>query len=277
MKLMEGKIVSNTIREKIKKEVAELKGTPYMVDIQIGNNAASDIYIASKEKAASEVDMKFECIRFDSNVQEDEVISKIEELNNNNNVHGIFIQSPIPNHLDEVKLQNYINPLKDVDGLTYVNAGKLLNNKSSLVSCTPAGVLEILKYYNIKIEGSNAVIIGRSNLVGKPLFNLLTNNNATVTLCHSKSENISNYTKNADIIIVAVGISKFLKTDMVKENAVVIDVGINRIEGKVTGDVDFEEVSTKSSYITPVPGGVGPMTVTMLLSNLLKAYKMQEK
>lgn len=273
MKILDGKKVSSYLREQIKNEINELPSKPKMVDIQIGYNPASDIYIAGKEKAANQIGIDFECIRYDENVKEEEVIKKINELNNDSTVNGIFIQSPVPKKFDEIKLMNTVIPEKDVDGLTYLNAGLLLNNKESMISCTPNGIMHILDYYKIKIEGKNVVIIGRSNLVGKPLMNLFINANATVTLCHSKTNNIEKITKKADILVAAIGKKHFVTRDMVKSNAVVIDVGINREDGKIYGDVDFENVKDKVKAITPVPGGVGPMTVTMLLYNVLESYK----
>ena len=277
MKVLDGKKVSLHIREEITKEINKLNIRPKMVDIQIGENPASDIYIACKEKAANQVGMDFECIRYSADTDEDEIIKKIKELNNDKLVNGIFIQSPVPNGFDEIKLMNTVIPEKDVDGLTYLNAGMLLNNKESMISCTPNGIMQILKFYKIDVESKNVVIVGRSNLVGKPLMNLFINANATVTLCHSKTKNLDKITKKADILVAAVGKKHFITQDMVKRNSVIIDVGINRVDGKVYGDVDYDGVKDKVKAITPVPGGVGPMTITMLLYNVLKAYKIQNK
>ena len=277
MKVLDGKKVSLHIREEITKEINKLNIRPKMVDIQIGENPASDIYIAGKEKAANQVGMDFECIRYSADTDEDEIIKKIKELNNDKSVNGIFIQSPVPNGFDEIKLMNTVIPEKDVDGLTYLNAGMLLNNKESMISCTPNGIMQILKFYKIDVESKNVVIVGRSNLVGKPLMNLFINANATVTLCHSKTKNLDKITKKADILVAAVGKKHFITRDMVKRNSVIIDVGINRVDGKVYGDVDYDGVKDKVKAITPVPGGVGPMTITMLLYNVLKAYKIQNK
>ena len=277
MKVLDGKKVSLHIREEITKEINKLNIRPKMIDIQIGENPASDIYIAGKEKAANQVGMDFECIRYSADTDEDEIIKKIKELNNDKSVNGIFIQSPVPNGFDEIKLMNTVIPEKDVDGLTYLNAGMLLNNKESMISCTPNGIMQILKFYKIDVESKNVVIVGRSNLVGKPLMNLFINANATVTLCHSKTKNLDKITKKADILVAAVGKKHFITRDMVKRNSVIIDVGINRVDGKVYGDVDYDGVKDKVKAITPVPGGVGPMTITMLLYNVLKAYKIQNK
>lgn len=277
MKVLDGKKVSLHLREEITKEINKLNIRPKMVDIQIGENPASDIYIAGKEKAANQVGMDFECIRYSADTDEDEIIKKIKELNNDKSVNGIFIQSPVPNNFDEIKLMNTVIPEKDVDGLTYLNAGMLLNNKESMISCTPNGIMQILKFYKIDVESKNVVIVGRSNLVGKPLMNLFINANATVTLCHSKTKNLDKITKKADILVASVGKKHFITQDMVKRNSIIIDVGINRVDGKVYGDVDYDGVKDKVKAITPVPGGVGPMTITMLLYNVLKAYKIQNK
>ena len=276
-KNLNGKEVSAYLRSEIKKEVEKLKTKPKMVDIQIGHNPASDIYIAGKEKASNEVGIKFECLRYDENEDQENIIKKIKEMNNDPEINGIFIQSPVPDKFDEIKLMNTVIPEKDVDGLTYLNAGKLLNNIEAMVSCTPNGIIKMLDYYKIDIEGKNVVIVGRSNLVGKPLMNLFLNRNATVTVCHSKTSDLKMYTKKADILVAAVGKKHLITKEMVKKGAVVIDVGINRIDGKIYGDVDYDNVYEKVKYITPVPGGVGPMTVTMLLYNVLDGYKKQNK
>jgi methylenetetrahydrofolate dehydrogenase (NADP+)/methenyltetrahydrofolate cyclohydrolase len=276
-KNLNGKEVSAYLRSEIKKEVEKLKTKPKMVDIQIGHNPASDIYIAGKEKASNEVGIKFECLRYDENEDQENIIKKIKEMNNDPEINGIFIQSPVPDKFDEIKLMNTVIPEKDVDGLTYLNAGKLLNNIESMVSCTPNGIIKMLDYYKIDIEGKNVVIVGRSNLVGKPLMNLFLNRNATVTVCHSKTSDLKMHTKKADILVAAVGKKHLITKEMVKKGAVVIDVGINRIDGKIYGDVDYDNVYEKVKYITPVPGGVGPMTVTMLLYNVLDGYKKQNK
>ena len=274
---LKGKEVSAYLREEIKKEVAKLEKKPKMVDIQIGYNPASDIYIAGKEKASNEVGIIFECLRYDENEDEENIIAKIKEMNNDPEINGIFIQSPVAKGFNEIKLMNTVIPEKDVDGLTYLNAGKLMNNIESMVSCTPNGIIKMLEYYDIDIEGKNVVIVGRSNLVGKPLMNLFINKNATVTLCHSKTVDLKAHTKKADILVVAVGKKHLVNRDMIKKGCVVIDVGINRVDGKIYGDVDYNDVYDKVKYITPVPGGVGPMTVTMLLYNVLEGYKRQNK
>ncbi|MDD3187724.1 MAG: bifunctional methylenetetrahydrofolate dehydrogenase/methenyltetrahydrofolate cyclohydrolase FolD [Bacilli bacterium] len=271
--ILDGKMVSSKIREDIKNEISSFSIKPKLVDIQIGHNEASDIYIKNKEKACLSVGIEFECVRFEESSNEEDIVRKIEELNNDKRINGILIQSPIPDKFDFKDLVNHIDPEKDVDGLTNINIGKLANNIDGMVSCTPFGIMKLLEYYEIDLTGKNVVIVGRSNLVGKPLFNLMLNKNATVTICHSKTVDLKLYTKNADILVVAVGSKHLIKEDMVKEGSVVIDVGINRVDGVLYGDVDFNSIYEHVSYITPVPGGVGPMTVAMLLYNTVKNYK----
>lgn len=271
--IIDGKELSTKIREELKSEIKTYMIKPCLAVIQIGNDPASDVYIKAKEKACSEVGIYFKHIKFEETAREIEVINKILELNNDEYVNGILLQLPLPEKFNAEKLINYIARNKDVDGLTDVNVGKLVNKKKCLVSCTPQGIMELLKAYNIDISGKSVVIVGRSNLVGKPLISLFLNNDATVTVCHSKTNNLSEFTKNADILVVAVGHKYLITKDMVKDGSVVIDVGINREDGKLYGDVDFDHVKEKVSYITPVPGGVGPMTVAMLLKNVNDTYK----
>ena len=275
-KIINGKECSTILRNKLKDEIEKFETKPGLVDIQIGNDEASNIYIASKKKAAENLGINFHHVHFEDGTSEEEIINKILELNNDDSINGILIQLPLPKGYDEKKLINYINPDKDVDGLTELNMGKLFLGKKCLVSCTPSGVLELLKYKNIEIEGKHVVIVGRSNLVGKPLIELFLKENATVTVCHSKTEDLANYTKQADILVVAVGKKHLIKEDMIKENSIIIDVGINRENGKIYGDVDFDNVLSKVKYITPVPGGVGPMTIAMLLNNVVLSYKKQK-
>lgn len=275
-KIINGKECSTILRNKLKDEIEKFETKPGLVDIQIGNDEASNIYIASKKKAAENLGINFHHVHFENGASEEEIINKILELNNDDSINGILIQLPLPKEYDEKKLINYINPDKDVDGLTELNMGKLFLGKKCLVSCTPSGVLELLKYKNIKIEGKHVVIVGRSNLVGKPLIELFLKENATVTVCHSKTGNLANYTKQADILVVAAGKKHLIKEDMIKENSIIIDVGINRENGKIYGDVDFDNVLSKVKYITPVPGGVGPMTIAMLLNNVVLSYKKQK-
>lgn len=274
--ILDGKMCSSKLKEALKNEVVAFPSRPKIIDIQIGENAASEIYIRNKGKAANSVGIDFDCVRFDVESTEDEIINKIKELNEDETINGILVQMPIPDKYDYKKIINTINPSKDVDGLTYVNSGKLLNGEDGMVSCTPAGIIELLKFYNIDIASKNVVIVGRSILVGKPLSMLFLKENATVTVCHSKTSNLSYFTKNADILVVAVGKKHLITKDMVKENSVIIDVGINRVDDKIYGDVDFENVKDIAT-ITPVPGGVGPMTVTMLLYNTVKNYKENQK
>ena len=245
--------------------------------LQVGEDEASKVYIRQKENAANSLGYTYIHKHFPSDVTQEEVINEIELLNNNDCIDGIIVQMPLPKHLNESDIQNTIDPLKDVDGLTYVNAGKLVQNVPGLVPCTPKGIIDILDNYEIGIEGANVVVIGRSILVGKPIATLLTNRNATVVLTHSKTKDLASITRNADIIIAAVGKANFVTEDMVKDGAVVIDVGINRLDGKLCGDVDYNYVKDKCSYITPVPGGVGPMTVYELMNNVYEAHVLRKK
>ena len=275
--IMNGKEVAQKVRNELKEEVSNLKKQGKILKfavIMVGDNSASKIYIKNKSKACEEVGIDCEEYILDANIQMQELLDLIKKLNNRNDIHGILLQSPIPKHLDIDEAFRTIAPEKDVDGFNPVNVGKLCLGQDGFIACTPLGVMKLLEEYNIDIEGKNAVVIGRSNIVGKPMLQCLLNKNATVTICHSKTSNLLEITKNADIIVAAVGRERFLKADMIKDGAVVIDVGINRLEnGTICGDVDFENVKEKASYITPVPGGVGPMTVAMLMSNIVKASK----
>ena len=245
--------------------------------LQIGDDEASKVYIRQKENAANKLGYSYIHKHFPSDVTQDEIIKEIESLNNDDGIDGIIVQMPLPKHLNDEEIQNTIDPLKDVDGLTYVNSGRLVQNVPGLVPCTPKGIIDILDNYNIGLEGANIVVIGRSILVGKPIAALLTNRNATVVLTHSKTKDLASITRNADIIIAAVGKANFVTEDMVKDGAVVIDVGINRLDGKLCGDVDYDNVKEKCSYITPVPGGVGPMTVYELMNNVYEAHVLRKK
>lgn len=273
--IIDGLKTSLKLKEEIRKQIVEEKITPSLVVIQIGDNKASNVYIKNKQKACIDVGIKFEHIKFNETISEDLVINEIKRLNDDISVNGILVQLPLPMGFDEGKIINTISPLKDVDGLTYQNVGNLVLENDCLVSCTPLGVMELLKEYNVALEGKNACIVGRSNLVGKPLIQLLLKENATISVCHSKSLDIIEYTKKADILIVAVGHPNLITKDMVKDGAVIIDVGINKEGNVLCGDVAFDEVSKKASLITPVPGGVGPMTIACLLKNVIKAYKVQ--
>ena len=281
MSNIDGKIISTKIKEELKAEIKTYMIKPCLAVIQIGNDEASNVYISAKQKACSEVGIYLKHIKFDEDSREIEIINKIIELNNDEYVHGILLQLPIPEKFNEEKLINYISRNKDVDGLTDINVGKLINNKKCLVSCTPQGIIKLLEESGVSIPGKNVVIVGRSKLVGKPLISLFLNNDATVTVCHSKTNNLKDFTKNADILVVAVGKKHLITEDMVKKDSVVIDVGINRIDGKLYGDVDYENVKNKVSLITPVPGGVGAMTVAMLYNNLvettIKTLKKEKK
>jgi methylenetetrahydrofolate dehydrogenase (NADP+)/methenyltetrahydrofolate cyclohydrolase len=275
-KLIDGNAVSASIRSKLAIRVGNLKekGTsPCLATILVGNDPASSLYIQNKQKAAKQVGLVTQDHRLEDNVQENELALLIDSLNKDPAVHGILLQLPLPKHINEFNIINKIVSCKDVDGLTSVNSGLLLHGEASLKPCTPSGIMELLDHYNIEIKSQNAIIVNRSILVGKPLAFLLLERDATVTICHSKSANLSSLLSGGDIVITAVGDrNKFiLKAEMVKENVVVIDVGTNRKSGKLLGDVDFESVKEKASWITPVPGGVGPMTIAMLLSNTVTA------
>ncbi len=275
--IINGKELAKKIRLELKNEVDELKAKgiePKLSVIMVGNDKASEVYVRNKSKACNEIGIAFEEFLIPEETTKEELLGLIEKLNQRKDIHGILLQSPIPKHLDIREAFNSIDYRKDVDGFHPINVGKLAIGEESFVSCTPAGVMEMLKEYDIDVQGKRAVVIGRSNIVGKPLSQLLLNANATVTICHSKTQNIAEITKEADILVAALGKPKFVTANMVKKAAVVIDVGINRNdEGKLVGDVDFENVEKIASYITPVPGGVGPMTVAMLMKNVVKAAK----
>ena len=273
MTIIDGKEISKRIKEELKSEIKTYMIKPCLAVIQIGNDPASEVYVKAKEKACNETGIYFKHLKFDENAREIEIINKIVELNNDEYVNGILLQLPLPEKFNAEKLINYIARNKDVDGLTDINVGKLINNKKCIVSCTPQGIMELLNSYDIEVSGKNVVIVGRSNLVGKPLISLFLNKDATITVCHSKTNDLAKFTKNADILVVAAGKKHLINADMVKKDAIVIDVGINREDAKLYGDVDFESVKDKVSYITPVPGGVGPMTVAMLLKNVNESYK----
>ena len=277
MSILDGRQVKIQILKELKEKLLKLNESIGLVVIQIGDDAASSVYVRQKNKMATDLNYKFQHIKLPSNIKEDELLKIIENLNNDDAVDGILVQMPIPKHLDANKVQNSILSCKDVDGLTDINAGMLVHNKDELIPCTPMGIIDLLDHYNIPIEGKNVVIIGRSNLVGKPLAKLMTNKNATVTLCHSKTNNLPFYTNNADILVASVGIPNFITEDMVKPGAIVIDVGINRLpDGSLCGDVDFTNVKEKASYITPVPGGIGQMTVAELAVNTYKAHILKK-
>ena len=275
--LLDGKLISEEIKKRVAEEVYSLNDTLTLAIILVGKDPASEIYVNSKTKACEKAGIKTKDYFLDNKIPEKELIDLIRTFNEDPLITGILVQMPLPSHISEDNVVNSIDPAKDVDGLNIINQGKLLNNANCIVPATPKGILSLLKRYFVEISGKHAVIIGRSKLVGKPMALLLLNNNATITVCHSRTENLKEIVKRADIVIVAIGKPKFLTADMVKKDAAVIDVGINRVQGKIVGDVDFEEVSEVASYITPVPRGVGPMTIASLLENVVKCYHMQNK
>jgi methylenetetrahydrofolate dehydrogenase (NADP+) / methenyltetrahydrofolate cyclohydrolase len=275
-RLIDGNAVSAAIRSRLINRVSSLKEkgvSPCLATILVGNDPASDTYVQNKQKSAKQVGLVTQDHRLEEDLQQNKLEILIDSLNNDSSVHGILVQLPLPKHINEFEIINKISPGKDVDGLTSINSGLLLHGEASLKPCTPSGIVELLDYYDIEIRSKNVIIINRSILVGKPLALLMLERDGTVTICHSKSVNMNHLLLEADIIITAVGDrNKFvLKSEMIKENAVVVDVGTNRQSGKLIGDVDFESVKQKASWITPVPGGVGPMTIAMLLSNTVTA------
>lgn len=279
-KIIDGKRVSADIKNKVAEETKMLKEkynkVPGLAVIIVGNDSASRVYVNNKKKACEVVGFYSEEYALPEETTQEELMLLVEKLNNDNSINGILVQLPLPKHLNENAIIESIRPEKDVDAFNASNVGKIMIGKYNFLPCTPAGVMELILSENINIEGKNCVIIGRSNIVGKPMSMLLLHKNGTVTICHSKTLNLKEICKSADILVAAVGIPKFVKADMVKKGAVVIDVGINKDEnGKLCGDVDFIEVEPIASYITPVPGGVGPMTIAMLMKNTLTAYKVQ--
>ncbi len=278
MTIIDGKAVSAAVKEEIKSETAKLKEkgiTVGLAVILVGDDPASKIYVANKKKACEDLGFVSEEYLLPENTKTSELLELINVLNNEKSINGILCQLPLPKQIDEQTVINAISPLKDVDAFHPSNVGKIMIDDYDFVPCTPAGIMEMLKYYNIEISGKNCVVIGRSNIVGKPMSMLLLHQNGTVTTCHSRTKDLSEYTRKADILVSAVGKANFVTADMVKDGAVVIDVGMNRENGKLCGDVVFDEVSKKASFITPVPGGVGPMTIAMLMKNTLTAAKKQ--
>ena len=275
---MNGKELAKEIRGNLKIEVAELKKQgiiPKLAVIMVGDDKASQVYVRNKSKACDEIGIEYEEYLKDASITQEELLNLIDELNTRDDISGILLQSPIPKHLDIREAFNRIDYKKDVDGFNPINVGKLAIGEDCFISCTPYGVVKLLEANNIEIEGKHVVILGRSNIVGRPLIQCMLNEHATVTVCHSRTQNLKEFTKQADILISAIGKAKFITEDMVKDGAVVIDVGINRNdEGNLVGDVDYENVEPKTSYITPVPGGVGPMTIAMLMNNVVKAAKI---
>ena len=277
MELLDGKKAKEILLKNLREKLSQFNCKLGLAVIQIGNDPASNIYLKNKLNMANSLGYYFNHIHLNEDVKEEKILAIINELNCNDNIDGILVQMPIPSSLNAKKIQNAIDPNKDVDGLTDINMGKLAHNVESIIPCTPIGILDLLKIYNISVEGKNVVIVGRSDLVGKPLANLMINNNATVSLGHSKTNNLKDLTKMADILIVAVGKPKFITRDMVKHNSIIIDVGINRSDKGIIGDVDYDNVKDIVSYITPVPGGVGQMTVAELGLNTYKAHILRKK
>ena len=275
---IDGKAFSQVILEKIKEEHNQLKEKygkqAGLAVVIVGNNPASQVYVRNKMKACENVGFYSENIELDENISEKELLQEIDKLNKNDRINGILVQLPLPSHINELKIIDSISPEKDVDGFHVANIGKMIiGDETGFLSCTPYGIMQLLEEYKIEIAGKDAVIIGRSNIVGKPMALMLIQKGATVQVCNSRTKDLRKKLNDADIIIVAAGVPKLLKKEDVKEGAVVIDVGINRVDGKICGDVDYEEVAERASYITPVPGGVGPMTIASLIKNTFKSYK----
>ncbi len=275
---IDGKAFSQVILEKIREEHNQLKEKygkqAGLAVVIVGNNPASQVYVRNKMKACENVGFYSENIELDENISEKELLQEIDKLNKNDRINGILVQLPLPSHINELKIIDSISPEKDVDGFHVANIGKMvIGDETGFLSCTPYGIMQLLEEYKIEIAGKDAVIIGRSNIVGKPMALMLIQKGATVQVCNSRTKDLRKKLNDADIIIVAAGVPKLLKKEDVKEGAVVIDVGINRVDGKICGDVDYEEVAEKTSYITPVPGGVGPMTIASLIKNTFKSYK----
>ena len=277
MIVLDGRKAKLDILKELKKDIEKLETTLGLTVIQIGDDPASNVYVRNKKKMAEDLGYNFNHIHLDEFIDESSVLDIISELNDNDLVDGILVQMPIPKHLNSKTIQNFINDLKDVDGLTDINIGKLSHGRDCLVPCTPMGIMDLLNIYNIPVEGKCVVIVGRSDLVGKPLSYLMTNNNATVILCHSKTKDLKQFTKQADILVSAVGKPNTITKDMIKENSTIIDVGINRTEDGLVGDVCYDDVKDHVEYITPVPGGVGQMTIAELAKNTYKAHVLRKQ
>lgn len=273
--ILDGKGIKKIILDELKDKVAKVDSKINFAVIQVGNNEASNVYIKQKKMMAEYIGYGFNHIKLDEATSMEEMLNLIDKLNNDNDIHGIMVQMPLPHHMDISIIQNAVSSIKDIDGLSDLNNGKLFHERDALYSCTPYGVMELLKRYEIDVAGMHAVVVGKSNLVGKPMSVMLMDAGATVTVCHSRTKEIAKYTRMADILVVATGRPKLITEEMVKDGAIVIDVGITRTETGLCGDVDFDNVRNKAKYITPVPGGVGPMTVAMLATNIYKAYLMQ--
>lgn len=275
MELLNGKALANDILDKLSLKVKQLDTAPNLVVIQVGNDPASSVYVRNKERTAERVGIKSETVKLSKHITQDELLEIIDKYNNDSLVNGILVQLPLPKHIDEQVILEAISPMKDVDGFHPLNVGKLNIGQKQMIPSTPAGIMELLKANHIELEGKHVVIVGRSNIVGKPLAHLLLEANATVTIAHSKTKDLKHLTKQADILVVAVGQPELITEDYVKDGTVVIDVGINRTESGLKGDVDFNNVKLKVAAITPVPGGVGPMTIAMLMNQTYQAYRTQ--
>ncbi len=275
--IIDGKLVASAIRANIRQEVEAYKTQTGkeigLAVVLVGDDPASAIYVRNKIKACEEVGIKSYSYKYDADMSEEDLVALVEKLNVDDSVQGILVQLPLPKHINEERIVALVSKDKDVDGFSENSIGRLIQGKPCFRSCTPYGVMKLLEYYNIDVSGKHAVVIGRSNNVGKPMAMMLLEKNATVTICHSRTKNIADITKQADILVSAVGRAHFVTEDMVKDGAVVVDIGMNKLDGKTVGDVDYDNVSKKTSYITPVPGGVGPMTITMLMANTLQAVK----
>ena len=276
-KIIEGRKIAEKILSDLKSKIKNMKEMPGLALVLVGDNPASEIYVSSKEKTFREVEGYCERHNLSKDIDEMELLELVTKLNNNPKIHGILVQLPLPKQIDENLITNSILPHKDVDGFTSVNLGHLFSGNPILEPATARAVMRLIDSTGLKLEGKNAVVVGRRNIIGKPVAMMLLQKNATVTVCHSKTKNISEHTKKADILVAAVGKPRMVTKDMVKQGAVVIDVGINRVDGKIVGDVDFENVKEVAGFITPVPGGVGPMTIAMLMENTLKAMELAKK
>lgn len=277
MNILDGKKTAKEFEGKIKEEVKQLEvkygRVPKLVVVLVGNNPASMAYVGSKEKASKRVGINGVTLRLDSSISEEELLKVVDDLNKDDSVDGMIVQLPLPAHINSDIILNHINPDKDVDGLSFINAGRLANRQYGLLPATPKGVMMLLDHYHVDFAGKHAVVVGASNLVGAPMAKLLLHRHATVTICHSQTKDLASLTRLADILVVATGVVNLINGEMVKEGVIVVDVGINRVDDKIVGDVDFESVKEKASLITPVPGGVGPMTINALMFNVLEAFK----
>ena len=276
-KIIDGKAIAEKIRAELRKKVSKLKVKPGLAVVLVGDNPASQVYVGMKEKKCNEIGFYFKKIVLPENIDEEELLGKIDELNQDNKIHGMLVQLPLPKHIDEHLIIDAILPHKDADGFNPINMGNLFIGKNIIVPATPKGVIKLIESTGVELEGKHAVVVGRSNIVGKPVSILLQQKNCTVTMCHSRSKPLGKYTKDADILVVAIGRARAITKDMVKKGAIVIDVGTNKVYDKLVGDVDFDEVKKVAGHITPVPGGVGPMTIACLLENTLECMELQRR